>query len=215
MVCHSRAANFVLGLSALQMNKSHDYGGCSDNQLRVFEHLGILKDLDWSAQAREQIADRSAARKLTGKEAAAYTALHGPQPGQRQAKPTTLLPTTPDKLPRLVDPYDAREDLTKRAKSWLHVNCASCHVEAGGGNAQMELEFNTALEKMRIVNVKPIHTTFALPDAKLVAPGSPDRSVLVKRAALRGKDQMPPLPSSRPDNAGVALLREWVKSLKD
>ena len=34
MVCHSRAANFVLGLSSLQMNKIHDYGGCSDNQLR-------------------------------------------------------------------------------------------------------------------------------------------------------------------------------------
>src|SRR5262249_17637355 len=31
MVCHSRAANFVLGLNVLQMNKEHDYGGVSDN----------------------------------------------------------------------------------------------------------------------------------------------------------------------------------------
>jgi mono/diheme cytochrome c family protein len=141
--------------------------------------------------------------------------LHGPQPGQRgEPKATTLLSARPEKLPKLVDPYDPKPDLTKRAKSWLHVNCASCHVEAGGGNAQMELEFNTPLDKMRVLDVKPIHTTFGLPDAKLIAPGSPERSVLVKRAELRGKDQMPPLPSSRPDAAGIALLREWVKSLE-
>jgi uncharacterized repeat protein (TIGR03806 family) len=40
--CHSRAANFVLGLSELQMNRVHDYGGVKDNQLRTFEHIGLF-----------------------------------------------------------------------------------------------------------------------------------------------------------------------------
>ncbi|TMQ35708.1 MAG: hypothetical protein E6K70_00745, partial [Planctomycetota bacterium] len=31
MVCHSRAANWVLGLQTLQMNKDHTYGGVTDN----------------------------------------------------------------------------------------------------------------------------------------------------------------------------------------
>ena len=31
MVCHSRAANFVLGLCEVQMNKAHDYGACTNN----------------------------------------------------------------------------------------------------------------------------------------------------------------------------------------
>jgi hypothetical protein len=78
----------------------------------------------------------------------------------------------------------------------------------------MELEFNTPLEKMRILDVKPIHSTLDLPDARLVAPGAPDRSVLLKRAGLRGQNQMPPLSTRRPDEAGLALLREWVTSLK-
>jgi uncharacterized repeat protein (TIGR03806 family) len=43
MVCHSRAANYVLGLTELQMNRDHDYGGVVDNQLRTLEHLGLLK----------------------------------------------------------------------------------------------------------------------------------------------------------------------------
>src|SRR2546425_13105972 len=40
--CHSRAANFVLGLSDLQMNKVHDYGGVKDNQVRTLQHIGLI-----------------------------------------------------------------------------------------------------------------------------------------------------------------------------
>src|SRR5262249_28202130 len=47
MTCHSRAANFVLGLTDPQLNKMHDYGGSepdvpvSDNQLRALKHIGV------------------------------------------------------------------------------------------------------------------------------------------------------------------------------
>jgi hypothetical protein len=66
------------------------------------------------------------------------------------------------------------------------------------------------------LDVKPVHQTFGLTDAKLVAPGHPEQSVLVHRVSQRGPNtgQMPPLSTSRVDEAGVALLREWVKSLK-
>ncbi len=42
MFCHSRAAGFVLGLNASQMNKDHDYGGVVDNQVRALDHIGIF-----------------------------------------------------------------------------------------------------------------------------------------------------------------------------
>jgi uncharacterized repeat protein (TIGR03806 family) len=42
MVCHSRAAGFVLGLRTEQMNKAHDYEGTIDNQLRAFDHVGLF-----------------------------------------------------------------------------------------------------------------------------------------------------------------------------
>jgi uncharacterized repeat protein (TIGR03806 family) len=44
MVCHTRAANYVLGLSALQMNRAHDYGAVKENQLEVLERLGVFHD---------------------------------------------------------------------------------------------------------------------------------------------------------------------------
>ena len=43
MFCHSRAAGFVLGLNTQQMNRSHDYGDVSDNQLRALNHIGMFK----------------------------------------------------------------------------------------------------------------------------------------------------------------------------
>jgi hypothetical protein len=113
-----------------------------------------------------------------------------------------------------VDPYDKAQDLDRRARSFLHANCAMCHVEAGGGNARMELEFNVSPEKMRLIDEKPVHQTFDLPDARLVAPGHPERSVLIHRLATRGPGQMPPLSTNRVDEAGLELMREWCRSLK-
>jgi mono/diheme cytochrome c family protein len=192
MVCHSRAQNFVLGLCTVQMNKDHDYGGRTDNQLRTLAHIGMLK-VDWAAEVKAALGKWAAAR------------------GRRQADPAAVC----DLLPRLVDPYDPTQDLAKRARSWLHVNCSACHVEAGGGNARMELEYATAPDKMRVLGEKPLHAAFELPDARLVAPGRPDRSVVLKRVGTRGPGQMPPLSTSRVDEAGLAMLREWVATMRE
>jgi uncharacterized repeat protein (TIGR03806 family) len=199
MVCHSRAANYVLGLCEIQFNKEHKYpSGRTDNQIRVLEHLGLF-GVSWASEAG---APKSGA--------------NGPQPDQRQPKPTSLLTTAPGALKKLADPYDKTQPLDLRAKAYFHANCSTCHVEAGGGNAQMELGFPTAWDKMRLIDAKPVHQTFDLPDAKLIAPGDPDRSVVIHRISKRGANtgQMPPLASSRVDRAGVELLTEWCKSLK-
>ena len=59
----------------------------------------------------------------------------------------------------------------------------------------------------------PVHDTFKLTDARLVVPGVPERSVLLKRLAMRGRGQMPQLATSFPDTQAVTLFRAWIKSL--
>ena len=101
-------------------------------------------------------------------------------------------------------------------RSYLHVNCSSCHVEAGGGNAQMQLEFATELAKMKIVDEPPLHHKFGIEDARIVAPGHPERSVLLHRLAHRGPGtgQMPQLATYVVDEAAVKLVREWITTLE-
>ena len=212
MVCHSRAANFVLGLTELQMNRTNDYGGVQVNQLAVLEHLGMLR-VNAAEEMKTRVREEAKAKGLGEREMNEYVRQQTATRGQREAKPSKLLSADPSKYRSLVDPYDPKADLTARARSYLHVNCASCHVEAGGGNAQMELDFTTALDKMRLIDVKPVHHTFDLPDARLVAPGSPERSVLLHRIGHRDAGHMPPLATSVVDRTAEEMLREWIKRL--
>ncbi|MFM8401019.1 MAG: hypothetical protein ACKOAH_24615, partial [Pirellula sp.] len=56
---------------------------------------------------------------------------------------SSILPALPSALPKLANPYDDTEPLDARVQAYLHSNCASCHVPAGGGNAAMELSHPT------------------------------------------------------------------------
>src|SRR5207249_707208 len=124
-----------------------------------------------------------------------------------------MLSFSSEKYRKLVDPYDKKADVTLRARSYLQSNCAQCHIEAGGGNAQMELEFLTKLDKMRLVDAKPVHDTYGIPDAKLIYPGHPEKSVLLKRISHRDKGHMPPLATAMVDEATVQLMRDWIVEL--
>ena len=213
MVCHSRAANFVLGLTTLQMNREHDYGKARDNQLRVLEHLGMLR-LNWRQKIEDDLRAEARSRGMKEGEMEDYVRKSSDNSGQRQPVVSSLLAVAPDKSPRLVNPYDPKQQLDRRARAYLHANCSQCHVAAGGGNSQIDLEFTTASEKTRIFDVRPVHDTYGLLDARLIAPGSPERSVLLHRMSHRDRGHMPPLATSIVDHEAVKLMREWVQGMK-
>lgn len=116
-------------------------------------------------------------------------------------------------LQALVDPYDLGQDTERRARSYLHANCSVCHVEAGGGNARLQLEFTTVRDRMELIGGRPQHDSFGLRDAMLVSPGHPDRSVLIHRLSVRGRGQMPPLALNTVDERAVALMRSWIGAM--
>jgi uncharacterized repeat protein (TIGR03806 family) len=127
---------------------------------------------------------------------------------------TGALPKLPSNLEKLVDPRDPSQDLEQRARTYLHVNCSVCHVEAGGGNARMQLALATPRDKMDLLGARPQHDSFGINSAMLVAPGAPERSVLLRRLSQRGRGQMPPLVSNHVDQVAVKLFRDWIARLK-
>jgi uncharacterized repeat protein (TIGR03806 family) len=120
----------------------------------------------------------------------------------------------PEKLPKLAAPDDPSALLEARARAYLHANCSHCHRLWGGGLVDFQLQADLALDNMGILDVAPLRGTFDLPDAKVVAPGRPERSVLVHRMQRLGLGRMPHIASNTIDASGVWLLEEWVRSLK-
>ena len=168
MVCHSRAANFVLGISTAQLNRVHASSAGAVNQIEVFERLGLFEG---------------------------------------------NLPKRPDEMQRLAAIDDETADVDRRARSYLHANCSFCHVDAGGGNSAVNFEIVAKPAEARLVDGRPVHTTFEIADARIVASGAPERSLVLYRMDRRGRGQMPPLASTIVDERAVALLREWIASL--
>jgi len=230
MVCHSRAANFVLGPSLLQMNK--------DDQLHRLEEVGVFH-INWLEHLELAKSEVRESRKLFGemlRRPFEMTGLRRPADAVWRTLPdlpkgpnavdrlekrlrdepafTTLLPRRGEEYRHLVNPSDPAAPLEARARSYLHANCAQCHVEAGGGNAQMELEITTPRDKMRVIGVKPLHDSFGIKDAKVIAPGDPEKSILYQRLKRRGPGQMPPLASAVVDDEAVRLIHDWIKAMK-
>lgn len=212
MVCHSRAANFVLGASTAQLNCENDYAGRRDNQLRTLAHIGLIK-LDAATELRDAVTSAAANRGLSTKDADQYWASLRKASKQRTPASDSLPDLGVDLLPRLVDPADDTASLESRARSYLHANCAHCHVAAGGGNAQFDAAHWSTPAETRLFDARPVHSSFGLIDARLVAPGSPERSLLFHRMALRGRGQMPPVASALVDPVGVDVVRRWIRSL--
>ncbi|MCH2183817.1 MAG: PQQ-dependent sugar dehydrogenase [Mariniblastus sp.] len=224
--CHSRAASFVIGLTTPQLNRLHEYDGQSVNQLRYFEQHHLFK-VDWVAEAQEvwraeiaqdfpkidppNLEESRAQSRLIDAQLESLT----DSDNQRQAPTTPWMFKGPAEYPKLVDPNDPGSNLTKRARSYLDVNCACCHVFAGGGNARMVLRFNTPIDKLGLFGEKPLHGDFGLADARLIAPGAPHRSVLNYRVSTLSGGRMPRVGSHQVDLQGICLLRDWIGSLPD
>ena len=71
------------------------------------------------------------------------------------------------------------KDLDRRARSYLHANCSHCHRAFGGGNASFQLLATLALDETGILGARPAPGTFGIPDARVVMPGDPGRSMLL------------------------------------
>lgn len=114
---------------------------------------------------------------------------------------------------QLISPTDASAPLETRARSWLHANCAPCHRFGAGGAVAARFGADEPLAKLNVIDAKPARGDFGLPDARIIAPGHPERSAAWYRINTTGAGHMPPLGSRRPDPTGSRVLADWIRSL--
>ena len=64
-----------------------------------------------------------------------------------------------------------------------------------------------------MINEKPAQGNLGIENALLVAPGEPDRSLMLQRVKTLGAGRMPNIGSNQIDEEGVKLLTEWIQSM--
>ncbi len=127
-----------------------------------------------------------------------------------------LVIDAPDNLrpfKRLVNPTDFSATLETRARSYLATNCAHCHCRGGGGTVALDLSFDLPTSEIFAVDFPAAQGMFDLPNAKVIVPGDPYRSVLYYRLATSGTGHMPKLWSRDNDSLGLGLIHDWIRSL--
>ena len=122
-----------------------------------------------------------------------------PDPQLAALLPAPLTPASP----ALADPHRDLDSLELRARSYLHTNCSTCHRFNGGGSANLLLNLERPLTDAKLLDEKPVQGDLGLPDARVIAPGDPERSVLLYRLATEGRGHMPYLGSRLVDERGT------------
>ncbi|MBK9385890.1 MAG: hypothetical protein IPN34_13855 [Planctomycetes bacterium] len=116
-----------------------------------------------------------------------------------------------ERAPRVAG-RSARE---RAALGYLHGNCASCHNESGPlQRLGMRLDHPLACATPpALATSLGVASAFQRPGiTQRIAPGEPDRSVLLQRlAASDALAQMPPFGRHLVDREAAQLLREWIE----
>ena len=116
----------------------------------------------------------------------------------------------------------ARPDtLEWNALGYLHANCGTCHNPRGKGFERVDIELWLRASELEVTSTRAYVTCVGVAieqttgdDTARIAPGLPEDSALITRMRLRGEEEaMPPIASERTDDAGIALVEQWIESL--
>jgi hypothetical protein len=123
----------------------------------------------------------------------------------------------PTDINTVIDYKDTSQSLEMRVRSYVDINCASCHRDEGHCSYRpMRFAFfeNDQPESLGVC-VEPDQFLNGLVDQKLIKPGDPENSVIYFRVNNTDQDmRMPLLGRNIIDDQGVALLAEWINSLE-
>jgi uncharacterized repeat protein (TIGR03806 family) len=113
------------------------------------------------------------------------------------------------------NPTGTAGTLSERARAYLHTNCSQCHRPGGPTTANMDLRYSTPLANTNACDATPSISDLDIANARLIAPGAANRSVIAARMSLRDDpNAMPPNGlGTRVDTAGVQLINDWINSL--
>lgn len=126
--------------------------------------------------------------------------------GQLNAKPIEI-----EGVPSFAALSDTTRSLEDRCRSYLAVNCSHCHQQDGVASSPWSTKASFTTARARLINGE-LNTDFGDPANKVIAPGDPAHSMILKRLKGDGVPRMPMGSAGPIDQVAVDLLTEWIKA---
>jgi uncharacterized repeat protein (TIGR03806 family) len=127
-----------------------------------------------------------------------------------------LLDRSPEGIYSLVDPNDTTATLERRARSYLHVNCATCHRPGGWTSVgmDMDLRFTSSFRDTQTCKI-PVQNGIGSDEARLrLDPGRPGNSFVYTR--MYGESLLGKMPAIglMIDREGATVVGDWISSVE-
>ncbi|OYU99961.1 MAG: hypothetical protein CFE26_24725, partial [Verrucomicrobiales bacterium VVV1] len=126
--------------------------------------------------------------------------------GQLNAKPIEI-----EGVPSFAALSDTTRSLEDRCRSYLAVNCSHCHQQDGVASSPWSTKASFTTARARLINGE-LNTDFGDAANKVIAPGDPAHSMILKRLKGDGVPRMPMGSTGPIDQAAIDLLTEWIKA---
>jgi len=108
---------------------------------------------------------------------------------------------------------DPNASLELRARSYIDVNCSSCHQPNSGNRAVFDARITNDLTDQQLI-YGFLNNSLDLTDPYTVVPQNVPRSMIHHRLnSLASGIAMPPIAKGKVDDAGVQLIADWINSL--
>ena len=118
-------------------------------------------------------------------------------------------------LPRFHSAGDAQASLLARVRSYLAVNCVSCHQPGAIASTTWDARPHLGLLETGLIGGIPLNDG-GHPNRKLVVPGNPESSVLLSRISeTHGFSRMPNVATNELDLQAIALIEDWISSISE
>lgn len=120
--------------------------------------------------------------------------------------------------PALAHPFGAGATLDARARSYLHVNCSSCHRPDAPGRGNLDLRAEVPLGRTGLCNAEPLEGRLwgfdVWDEQRLLVPGRPEHSIVHMRMSVRGLFRMPPIATDVVHEGAVTLIGDWISAME-
>lgn len=118
-----------------------------------------------------------------------------------------------DALPQFYSADDEEASLLSRVRSYLAVNCVSCHQPGAVASTSWDARPHIGLLETGLIEGLPLNDG-GDSNRRLIKPGELDLSVLLSRISeSHGFTRMPNVATNELDQAGIDLITEWIDSV--